>query len=241
MNDDYRLAVSRWLLGMSVDTGRVLVREAEQQHEPYVLALATVRLALDSALDEPSSAPDALEAADAISSSYNSQYIRDYALAAHGTQAIVFGDLSVALDAGQRLVNSPTRAMQVHGISHLARAACCVVTKRRSIRRWTRRNGLRRVRYRARRKKPTSPSAFSICCEATSMEPRPELALNDPWLAARDSVDRGYVARRGRPSHRFVPAAQPAKRWPMPSVGSSTTTKITGTRRCGSQTSTVSD
>ena len=38
LNDDYRLAVSRWLLGMSVDTDRELVRQAEQQREPYVVA-----------------------------------------------------------------------------------------------------------------------------------------------------------------------------------------------------------
>ena len=119
LNDDYRLAVSRWLLGMSVDTDRELVRQAEQQREPYVLALATVRLALDAALAEPATAREALQAADAIAASYDSQYIRDYALAARGEQAIVFGDLSVVLDAGRRIVDSPTRAMQVHGISAL--------------------------------------------------------------------------------------------------------------------------
>ena len=67
------------------------------------------------------SAREALQAADAIAASYDSQYIRDYALAARGAQAIVFGDLSVVLDAGRRLVDSPTRAMQVHGISALTR------------------------------------------------------------------------------------------------------------------------
>ena len=194
MNDDYRLAVCRWLLGMSVDTDRVLVRAAELEHEPYVLAVATVRLALDSALDEPSSARDALHAAGAIASSYNSQYVRDYALAARGAQAIVFGELSVGLDAGRRLIDSPTRAMQAHGISHLARAgllcrdetavAAAVDAGKRA----------------AARQVPGATDDIGLATHVLDLlrgdvvDDRPELRIDDPWLAARDSIDRGDIA-----------------------------------------------
>ena len=169
MNDDYRLAVSRWLLGMSVDTIGSCVRQAEQQDEPYVLALATVRLAMDSALDEPSSARDALAAADAIAASYDSQYIRDYALAARGAQAIVFGDLSVASTPAGASSTAPTRPMQVHGFLHLARAGLlcrdeAAVTAALDAGETGRgasgagRDG----------RSSTSPLAFSVCSEATS-------------------------------------------------------------------------
>ena len=227
MNDDYRLAVSRWLLGMSVETSRALVREAEQQHEPYVLALATVRLALDSALDEPSSARDALQAADAIASSYNSQYVRDYALAARGAQAIVFGDLSV----GARRRPAPHQQPDPGdaGTRHLASRPRRPAVSRRGCRRTppsTPANGPRRVRSPARPMKSTSPPAFSVCFEATLIDHRPELALDDPWLAARDSVDRGDIAAARLAIASLLPAARPARPSPMPSVGLSTTTKI---------------
>ena len=144
LNDDYRLAVSRWLLGMSVDTDRELVRQAEQQREPYVLALTTVRLALDAALAEPATAREALQAADAIAASYDSQYIRDYALAARGEQAIVFGDLSVVLDAGGASSTARPGRCKCTAFPR-SPPACCVVTTRWLTRRATWRNGPRRV------------------------------------------------------------------------------------------------
>ena len=244
LNDDYRLAVSRWLLGMSVDTDRELVRQAEQQREPYVLALATVRLALDAALAEPATAREALQAADAIAASYDSQYIRDYTLAARSAQAIVFGDLSVVLDAGRRLVDSPTRAMQVHGISALTAPACCVVTTRRSTRRGTWRNGhaARQRAGRDRRSRCSPHGVLGLLRGDADRNLVRELAdQRSVACCARLRRSAATPAQPVRPSHRSRPAAPPARRWPTPSRGSSTTTKIAGTRHCDSRTGTTSD
>ena len=241
LNDDYRLAVSRWLLGMSVDTDRELVRQAEQQREPYVLALATVRLAMDAALAEPASAREALQAADAIASSYDSQYIRDYALAARGAQAIVFGDLSVVLDAGRRLVDSPTRAMQVHGISALTRAGLlcrddAAVDAARDV-----------AKRAAARHAPGATEEVDVATRVLG------LLRGDVTEPDRNSLStiRGLLpatarSRRRRRSpfgHRIAPRRRHHVRGdgPRPRGARRRQTKIAGTRHCDSRTGTTSD
>ena len=112
VGDDYRLATARWLMHMTIATGLELKEQAERARESYAYALATVRLAIDTVLDEPAVARQALRAAQSTAASYHSRYIADYAIAAHGHQELVFGDLSLAVDAGHRLVNAATRPMQ---------------------------------------------------------------------------------------------------------------------------------
>ena len=149
---------------------------------------------MDSALAEPSSARVALRRPTPSPSSYDSQYIRDYALAARGAQAIVFGDLSVALDAGRRLVDSPTRAIQVHGISHLTRAGL-LCRDDAAVH-----AALDAAKRAAARQVPGATeeidvaTACSVCSEATSSSVVPQLMFNDPWLAARDCIDRGDIS-----------------------------------------------
>ena len=94
--------------------GRELQTEAQRANEPYAFALATVRLAIDTTLDEPGSAREALRDAQ-VASTYPSRYIRDYATAAHGRQEVVFGDLALVVEAGRELVTSATRPIQDYG------------------------------------------------------------------------------------------------------------------------------
>ncbi len=61
IGDSYRVAITRWLLQPgSIEAGRELQTEAQRANEPYAFALATVRLAIDTTLDEPGSAREAL-------------------------------------------------------------------------------------------------------------------------------------------------------------------------------------
>ena len=53
VGDDYRLAITRWLMGMSIATGLELKEQAERAGEPYAFALATVRYAFDTAFGAP--------------------------------------------------------------------------------------------------------------------------------------------------------------------------------------------
>ena len=68
------------------------------------------------------------------------------------------------------------------------------MTTRRSTRRATWRNGP------AARHVPGATEEVDVATRVLGLlrgdliDPRPELAINDPWLAARDSVDRGYAA-----------------------------------------------
>jgi DNA-binding CsgD family transcriptional regulator len=178
---------------MTPDTDRELIRHAERHHEPYVLALATVRLAIDTAGDEPPSADDALHAAETIASSYDSQYIRDYAMAARGVHARVFGDLSVALDAGQRLLDSPAPLMQAWGFWHLAVAGLLGRDEAALT------TALDAAQHAAARQVPGAAERAAVAScwlgllRGDAMDARPALTVDDPWLAPRDLVDRGDV------------------------------------------------
>ena len=101
--------------GCRSSTDRELLRRGREHDEPFAVALAAVRLALDAPLDEPESAREAMLEADAVAASYHSRYIADYARAAHGMQELVFGDLAAVIAAGYELVDSATRPMQEHG------------------------------------------------------------------------------------------------------------------------------
>ena len=56
LDDALFQALSRWLLNMSIDTDRELLRlarEADQPFAPFAVALATIRLAIDAPLGDP--------------------------------------------------------------------------------------------------------------------------------------------------------------------------------------------
>ena len=240
LDDDYRLAVSRWLLGMTPDTDRELIRHAERHHEPYVLALATVRLAIDTAGDEPPSADDALHAAETIAPSYDSQYIRDYAMAARGVHARVFGDLSVALDAGQRLLDSPAPLMQAWGFWHLAVAGLLGRDEAALT------TALGAAQHAAARQVPGAAKRAAVASCWLG------LLAATPWTPVRrspstirgshrDLVDRGDVTAARSAVGSSKPVAPPARPWPTPSAGSRIEARMIGMKRCGWPTSTDSD
>jgi hypothetical protein len=83
--DAYGQAISRWLMHMTHATDRELIAQARQHDQPYALALATIRLAIDAALDEPATAHEAMRDADAAAAAYRSAYARDFAVAARGS------------------------------------------------------------------------------------------------------------------------------------------------------------
>ena len=56
LDDPYGQAIARWLMNMTLATDRELIAQARQHDQPYALALATIRLAMDAALDEPDTA-----------------------------------------------------------------------------------------------------------------------------------------------------------------------------------------
>ena len=195
LDDDYGRAVSRWLRGMSVSSSKELLQQARQHDQPFVVALAAVRLALDAPLDDPESAREAMLEADAVAASYPSQYIADYARAAHGMQELVFGDLAVVVAAGDELVDSATRPMQLHGHRLLlvggllrrdeAALAAAMEAGRRAV----------------ARQVPDAEQLVEASAHYHDLrrderaESRPPLRSPvDPWLDPRDAVDRGDPA-----------------------------------------------
>ncbi len=49
LDDELCQALSRWLLGMSPSTDRELLRQAREHDKPFAVALAAIRLAIDTA------------------------------------------------------------------------------------------------------------------------------------------------------------------------------------------------
>jgi DNA-binding CsgD family transcriptional regulator len=192
LGDGYGLALSRWLLRMSIVTDRELLRVARERNQPYAVALATVRLAIDTALDEPATARDAMRDADAVAASYNSRYIRDFARAARGFQELMFGELADVIAAGHQLVAGTSRPIQQFGYwlllngGLLCRDAAAVDAALDAARR----AGARQV--------PGSDQLVATAGYFVGLlsgqlpERRPELPVSvDPWLVPRDAVDRG--------------------------------------------------
>ena len=97
---------------MTLTTTRACLEAGRTYDEPYSVALATVRLAIDTAYEDPDEADDALRQAQAIAADYGSQYIREFAVFAHGMRETVFGDLPVALECSERLSGARSRAMR---------------------------------------------------------------------------------------------------------------------------------
>ena len=192
LDDELYQALSRWLLGMTVSTDRELLRLSREHDRPFAVALAAIRLAVDTSLDEPDSAREAMLAADAAAASYRSRYIHEYARAAHGWQELVFGDLAAVIAAGYELIDSATRAIQAHGYSLLLTAGllsrdraavdAAIDAARRAVARHV-------------------PGAEQLLQTATYVgallhderaEPRPLLpGPVDPWLDPRDAIERG--------------------------------------------------
>jgi len=114
IDDRYLLALSRWLCSMTLDTSRELLSRSRAAGERYATALATVRLAMDTARQDPDHAEQALLDADTIAVQYASQYIRDFAVVARGVREIIVGDVATIIDAGRRLATNPTAAMQAN-------------------------------------------------------------------------------------------------------------------------------
>ena len=190
LDDDYGLALARWLLGMSVATDRELIRVGREHGQPYAVALATVRLAIDAALDEPDAAPGALRDADAAASSYRSRYLREYARSAHGEQALVFGRLAEVIEVGYQIVLSATRPIQAHGFWMLltggllsrdeaAVSAACDAARR---------DAARQVPGSAQLLAVATSYLALLRDEPAGDRPVPHPSL-DPWVAARDAVD----------------------------------------------------
>ena len=119
-DDQYHLALSRWLLEMNATTSATLRDRARERREPYAEALATVELAIDLAETDPRLAGPALAESERIAEAYGSQYIRDFALIAASTAAIARGDLVRAVGASTQLLHSRTRAMVRNGLVCLA-------------------------------------------------------------------------------------------------------------------------
>ena len=199
VGDEYRLAITRWLVHMSMTTGLELKEQAERRREPYAFALATVRLAVDTALDEPHSARQALQDADTVASSYQSRYITDFAVFARGRQELVFGDLATVVDAGYRLVDGVTRPIQEFGywlllVGGLYRRDEQALSA-----------ALAAAEHAVARQVPGSQQRadvaryfLALVCGDVPVE-RPTLPIDDAedWLVARDHADRGDIDSAG--------------------------------------------
>jgi DNA-binding CsgD family transcriptional regulator len=133
--------------------------------------------------------------AEAAAAVYDSRYIRDYCRAARGSQELVFGDLAAVIAAGYELVDNATRTIQVWGSMFLtvggllsrdaAAIAAAISSAERAVARQvpgsdqlleTASYLLDMLRDQPGEHPPVLPDAF------------------DPWLAARDAVNRNDLA-----------------------------------------------
>jgi predicted ATPase/DNA-binding CsgD family transcriptional regulator len=195
LDDPYGQAVSRWLLNMTLATDRELIVQARQHRQPYALALATIRLAIDAALDEPDTAHEAMRDARTVASAYGSAYIRQFAQAAHGEQELVFGDLAVVVEVGHQLVSAPTRPIQGFGYRFVIEGGL-LGRDRDALN-----VALAAAQRAVARQVPGShqlvdtAAYFGNLLDDEPPEPRPTLPPGvDPWIGARDAVDRGDPA-----------------------------------------------
>jgi predicted ATPase/class 3 adenylate cyclase/DNA-binding CsgD family transcriptional regulator len=192
LDDHFRHALSRWLMNMSLATDRELIVQARLHHEPYALALATVRLAIDTAMDEPDSARDAMRDAHAVADAYGSAYIRDFARAACGEQELVFGDLAVAVDIGHQLIATRTRPIQDYGYRMLVTGGLL-----RRDRDAVNAALVAAQRFAARKVPGSKEYVDGAVCLGELLDDEPPEQRRaparpvDPWTAARDAVDRG--------------------------------------------------
>ncbi len=196
IGDDLRLALTRWLMHMTIATDLEVKAQAERAREPYAFALATVRFAIDSVLDQPDVARQALREAQTVAASYNSRYINEYATAAQGRQELVFGDLSLAIEEGYRLVRSATRTMQEHGYWLLTLGGLLGRDKQAVG------AALDAAEYAAARQVPGSEGwadvarYFLALLDGGVPVDRRELRADvDDWLVPRDHADRGDRSR----------------------------------------------
>ena len=192
LDDAYGQAIARWLMNMTLATDRELIAQARRHDQPYALALATIRLAMDAALDEPDTAHEAMRDADAAAALYPSAYIRDFARAAHGEQELIFGDLGVVIEAGHQLIASRTRPIQQYGYWFLVHGGLLGRDSRAVD------EALTAAQRFAARQVPGSQQLVDTAeyirnlLSDAPIEHRPPLSPRlDPWIAARDAVDRG--------------------------------------------------
>ena len=113
-DDELYLAAARWLANMNIETSRQLLEAANRQQDPYAYALATVRFAIDACDQAPDVVDIAVRDARRVADEYDSQYIRDYAAAANGHRAAIYGDIPTALGIGVELAMARTPAMRRH-------------------------------------------------------------------------------------------------------------------------------
>ena len=191
MDDSYFQAVSGWLLSMTIETDRALLRSAREADEPYLVALAAIRLAIDATLDDPETARDALRDAEIEAAAYPSRYIRDYCRAAIGEQNTVFGDLATTVGIGYELAASPARTMQAWGFRFLATAGL-LSRDEASVD-----AAVAAAEHAVARHVPASERhlADALYLRALlrnqTVETDPGLAEGfDPWLTARDAIER---------------------------------------------------
>jgi len=191
LDDSFFQAVSRWLLGMSVVTDRELLHQARDASQPYIVAMATIRLAIDTPLDEPVEARQAMRDAEAAAAAYPSRYVRDYCCAARGAQELVFGDIASVIAAGRELVDSATRAMQVWGWKFLTMGGLLSGDKT------TVAGAVDAAERAVARHVPGSDEFLATASylferlQGRAVEHPPTLSPElDPWLTARDAIDR---------------------------------------------------
>ncbi|MEP7115320.1 MAG: NB-ARC domain-containing protein [Ilumatobacteraceae bacterium] len=126
LDDDYHLAVARWLTDMNVATSETLRDRARERGEPYLEALATVRLAIDLAENDPILAEPALLEAERIAAAYGSRYLREFALVARAVALETTGELTQAIASARELMGSRTTAMVYNGVTCLAHCGLLV-------------------------------------------------------------------------------------------------------------------
>jgi predicted ATPase/DNA-binding CsgD family transcriptional regulator len=193
LEDEVSLAVARWLLDMNVETSRRVLEVADPRQDPYVTALATVRFAIDACDEAPDAAEGALRDARRIAGDYDSQYIRDYTVAATGHRAAIYGDLQTALRAGAELAAARTPAMHRHAYELLLAAGLASGDQAAlSTAVDLAQRDLRRGVPDADRHLECASTALALIQERET--PRTQLQLEyHPLIACRDAVDREDV------------------------------------------------
>jgi predicted ATPase/class 3 adenylate cyclase/DNA-binding CsgD family transcriptional regulator len=114
----FRLAVTRWLRDMNIDTGAAMIAAAAESDDPsarYVTVLGTVRRAIDCPVHAPDEAAEALGDAVRAADSYPSAYLRNYAVAARGVHGLLFGDPQETIRCGQRMRDDRSLAIRDWG------------------------------------------------------------------------------------------------------------------------------
>jgi predicted ATPase/class 3 adenylate cyclase/DNA-binding CsgD family transcriptional regulator len=195
LDDELYLALSRWLANMNVGTSRHLRDVARRRRSPYAHALATVRLAIDACDQAPDIVDAALRDAGQVADGYGSNYIREYAAAATGAHAAIYGNLPAAVEIGARLAGATTPAIRRHGYELLLAGG--LATGEETALRAAVDLAERDVRLGvvgAELELDGARSALALLQGQGQAAPRAPIRFQyHPMLACRDAVDRGVA------------------------------------------------